>query len=249
VYEPAQDDPTNLVPRPMLPVQRLGAAVEVGLCSGIPSQVVIITVMQGFGMKLQTGDGHLSPPFIFALSLIDAMLVVGLVALFLRSHHESIRDVLFGKRHLFTEAVLGLALLPAIFMFVVLVVFVILFVAPQLHNVARNPLEDMLRTRGDAMIFAVVVTFAGGVREEVQRGFILHRFGGYLGGVWSGLAMYSVLFGLGHFEQGYDAMIATGLLGAVWGVVYIVRRSIVAPVVSHAGFDLAQLLKYFVFVG
>jgi membrane protease YdiL (CAAX protease family) len=233
----------------MLPARRLGAAVEVALCSGIPSQVVIITVMQGFGMKLQTGDGHLSPPFIFALSLIDAMLVVGLVVLFLRSHHESIREVLFGKRRLFAEALLGLAILPAIFMFVVLAVFVILLVAPQLHNVVRNPLEDMMRTRGDAIIFAVVVTFAGGVREEVQRGFILHRFGGYLGGVWWGLALYSVLFGLGHFEQGYDAMIATGLLGAVWGVVYIVRRSIVAPVVSHAGFDLAQLLKYFVFVG
>jgi membrane protease YdiL (CAAX protease family) len=107
----------------------------------------------------------------------------------------------------------------------------------------------MLRTRGDAMIFAVVVMIAGGVREEVQRGFILHRFGRYLGGVRLGLAIYSVLFGLGHFEQGYDAMIATGLLGAIWGAVYIIRRSIVAPVVSHAGFDLAQLLKYFVFAG
>jgi membrane protease YdiL (CAAX protease family) len=84
------------------------------------------------------------------------------------------------------------------------------------------------------------------VREEVQRGFILHRFGHYLGGAWTGVAVYSVLFGLGHLEQGYDAAIATGLLGALWGVVYLTRRSIVAPMVSHAGFNLGQLMKYLV---
>ena len=61
---------------------------------------------------------------------------------------------------------------------------------------------------------------AGGVREEVQRGFILHRFGQYLGGAGWGIAIYSVFFGLGHIEQGLDAMIATGLLGVAWGLLY-----------------------------
>ncbi len=43
-------------------------------------------------------------------------------------------------------------------------------------------------------------------------------------------------------------MIATGLLGAFWGVIYLARRSIVAPMVSHAGFNLAQLVKHFAIV-
>jgi membrane protease YdiL (CAAX protease family) len=87
---------------------------------------------------------------------------------------------------------------------------------------------------------------AGGVREEVQRGFILHRFDQFLGGAAAGVIVFSVFFGLGHLEQGFDAAIATGTLGAFWGVVYVRRRSIVAPMVSHAGFNLAQLAKYFV---
>jgi membrane protease YdiL (CAAX protease family) len=41
-----------------------------------------------------------------------------------------------------------------------------------------------------------------------------------------------------------DAALATGLLGAFWGVVYLRRRSCVAPVVSHAGFDLVQILQF-----
>jgi membrane protease YdiL (CAAX protease family) len=42
-------------------------------------------------------------------------------------------------------------------------------------------------------------------------------------------------------------MIATGVLGLIWGFVYLGRRSIVAPMVSHGGFNVAQLLKYLAF--
>jgi membrane protease YdiL (CAAX protease family) len=56
--------------------------------------------------------------------------------------------------------------------------------------------------------------------------------------------VYSVVFGIGHIEQGYAAAIATGTLGMAWAVIYWRRQSIVAPMVSHAGFNLAQLVKY-----
>jgi NhaP-type Na+/H+ and K+/H+ antiporter len=59
-----------------------------------------------------------------------------------------------------------------------------------------------------------------------------------------GVIVTSVAFGAGHLLQGYDAAIATGLLGALWGVVYLRRRSAVAPMVSHAGFDLLQIVQF-----
>jgi membrane protease YdiL (CAAX protease family) len=226
----------------------LGALVEILICSGFPTQILLILVVRGLmGIPMLAGDGTLSPAFVFTVSLLDAVAVVGLVLVFLRAHHESPRAVLFGDRRIGREALLGIAILPAVFMLVVLVLVAILRFAPYLHNVQQNPMEGMLRTRENAAIFAVVVMIAGGVREEVQRGFIAHRFGQYLGGALWGIAVYSVFFGLGHFEQGYDAMIATGVLGLVWGLLYISRRSIVAPMVSHAAFNLAQLLKYLAF--
>ena len=57
----------------------------------------------------------------------------------------------------------------------------------------------------------------------------------------------SAAFGGGHLLQGKDAAIATGLLGAFWGVVYLRRRSAVAPMVSHAGFNLLQVGQFLVF--
>ena len=245
---PAVHDPGIPALRPVAPLDRLGAAMECLLCSGLPSQLLLMLVLNGLGMRMHLADGRLSPPFVFTLSLLDAAVVIGLVVLMLRAHHESVRTVLFGERHYQREAFIGVALLPAVFMAVALVLVAILKWAPRLHNVPRNPLEDMLTTRGDALIFAAVVMIAGGVREEVQRGFILHRFGRYLGGAGWGVVIYSVLFGMGHFEQGYDAMIATGILGSLWGLLFLARRSIVAPMVSHAGFNLAQLLKFLVIV-
>jgi len=247
VYEPAPEPPYIPVPRPVLPLDRLAALVEVVICSGFPSQIVLIVILRGFGLRMTAADGRLSPPFVFAVSLLDAIVVVTLVIFFLRVHHESPRQVLFGARPFLRETFFGVAIFPAIFMFVMIVLVLLFHYAPQLHNVVRNPLEDMLRTRRDAIVFAGVVMIAGGVREEVQRGFIAHRFGQYLGGAALGIVIYSFFFGLGHFEQGYDAMIATGILGLIWGFLYLVRRSIVAPMVSHAAFNLAQLLKYLAF--
>lgn len=247
MYDPAPDVPFIPLRPPVLPIERVGAVVEVALCSGFPTQLLLIVAMAALGMRLQTVDGHLSPPFVFTLSLVDAVIVVGLVLVLLRAHGESARTVLLGGRRLFREALVGILVLPMVFLIVLLVLALILTFAPHLHNVPINPLEDMLRNRRDALIFGIVVMAAGGVREEVQRGFIVHRFGQYLGGAWWGVGIYSVLFGLGHYEQGYDAMIATSVLGAVWGALYLVRRSIVAPMVSHAAFNLAQLAKYFAF--
>ena len=233
--------------RRVLPLERVGALVEIVICSGFPTQILLILTMRAVGMPMRASDGRLSPTFVFTLSLLDALLVIGLVLTFLRAHHESAREVLLGKVSLVREALFGLATLPAVFMFVTLVLVIVIRFAPQLHNVATNPFEDMLRTRTDAIIFTVVVMVAGGVREEVQRGFIAHRFDHYLGGALWGIAVYSVFFGAGHVDQGYDATIAVGLLGFAWGLLYISRRSIVAPLVSHATFNLAQLLKYLAF--
>jgi membrane protease YdiL (CAAX protease family) len=113
-----------------------------------------------------------------------------------------------------------------------------------LHNVPENPLED-LATGGPAgaALFGVVAIVAGGLREELQRAFLLARFERHLGGASIGVVILSVAFGLGHALQGWDAAIATGTLGAFWAVVYLRRRSSVAPIISHAGFNSIEVLR------
>jgi membrane protease YdiL (CAAX protease family) len=230
--------------RAVLPIERAAAALEVILCSGFPTQILIITFMTLIGMKVRLPDGKLSPSFVFTLTLLDTLLLVALVVFFIRAHRESVRDQLFGRVRQWREVLFGLALIPASFFVIIAVLVIVQLIVPGLRNVPRNPLQDLAQNRWDAVIFAFVVMIAGGVREEVQRGFVLRRFEQYLGGGAVGLVIFSALFGLGHLEQGRDVALATAVLGAFWGVVFLRRRSITGPMVGHAGFNLAQVVKF-----
>ncbi|HEX5473716.1 MAG TPA: type II CAAX endopeptidase family protein [Vicinamibacterales bacterium] len=231
-------------PRRPAPVERAAAAFEVLVCSGFPTQLVIIQVLTVFGLHPTLSGGRMSPPFIFSLTLLDTVLLVGFALFFLRAHGESARGVLFGPRPIGRELLFGIVLIPVSFVLIVAVLLVVQLFAPALHNVLHNPLADLIRTPLDAVLFAFVAMIAGGVREEVQRGFVLHRFEQYLGGGTVGIVLFSMVFGLGHLEQGYDVAIATAALGAFWGILYLVRRSIAAPMVAHAGFNLLQVVKF-----
>jgi len=246
VLDPAPEiiEPPVVQPPAVLPIERAAAALEVILCSGFPTQIVVITLLSASGMKVRLASGQLSPPFVFALALLDTLLLVGLILFFMRAHRESAREQLFGTRPKGREMLLGLLLIPASFLVIIFVLVVVQMVAPSLRNVPHNPLQDLVRNRWDAVIFAFVVMIAGGVREEIQRGFVLRRFEGYLGGGSVGLVVFSAVFGLGHLEQGRDVALATATLGAFWGLIFLRRRSIVGPMVGHAGFNLAQVIKF-----
>ena len=97
---------------------------------------------------------------------------------------------------------------------------------------------------GGSPVTDAVVVIAGGVREELQRAFVLHRFDRHLGGGAVGLLAFSILFGLGHLEQGRDVALATAALGALWGAIYLRRRSAVAPGIAHAGFNLSEIVRH-----
>lgn len=230
-------------PEPSLqPGDRLLAAFEVLLCSGVPTQLVI-----GQALALAGHDPFrnqsVQPGPLFALALIDSVVLTVLVFLLLRARSEDPRAVFLGSRPVAREGALGILLVPILFVGVGVTVLLIRALLPWLHNVTTNPFERMIRSPGEAALFAIVAIVAGGVREEIQRGFLLRRFEQYLGGSTVGLIVVSVAFGAGHVVQGWDAAVATALLGLTWGLLYLQRRSIVAPVVSHAGYNALQIVQ------
>jgi len=216
------------------------ALAEVVMCSGFPTQLAIIAALRVAGIQL-TPDGTLSAQFIFAVSAIDTVLLLGLIFLFLRLSHDRARDVFLGSQPIGTEVRLGIVLVPILFMAVVLLQLVVRLIAPALHNVDINPFIALLASPWLLAGFILLVLIAGGLREELQRAFLLHRFEQRLGGGRVGLAVTSLAFGLGHTLQGWDAAIVTAMLGACWGAIYLARRSVVSTVLSHALFNVAQV--------
>lgn len=242
--DPGEPPITIAPPRPV--AARLLAFFEVVLCSDYPTQLVIAGGFNAAGVSPIGADGRLSTFYVVGLSLIDTAVLIGLIVLFLRSHGERPRDVLLGQRPIGRELAAGVPLVFAALLLGITVLGAIQLLAPSLHTVEHNPLQDLIRRPRDAWIFALVVIVAGGVREEIQRAFILHRFDVWLGGGAVGVVVGSIAFGIGHLVQGADAAVATGALGVFWGIVYLRRRSVVAPMVSHAGFNLLEIAQYLI---
>lgn len=238
-------DEPHSAPASKLP-HRIVALLEVLLCSGYPTQLALSGSFMALGIAPFNKNGGLNTAYVVGVSLADTLLVVGLVLLFLVSHGERPRDVISGRVSTRAEAAAGVPLIFVAFGIALGILLLTQWVAPWLHTVERNPMQDLLGSPRDAWLFALVVLIAGGVREEVQRAFMLHRFDVWLGGATTGLVVTSVAFGAGHVIQGADAALATGLLGAFWGAVYLRRRSAIAPMVSHAGFDLLQIVQFLV---
>jgi membrane protease YdiL (CAAX protease family) len=217
------------------------AFLEAILCSGLPTQVVLGEALLAAGFR-PFDEGRLSVAWVVAVSTLDAAVLLGLVFLFLRASGERAREVFLGARRAGREAMLGAALSPVIFMLAVGTVVLLRAAAPWTHNVPENPFRDLIRSPLDAAVFAVVAIGAGGIREEMQRAFVLRRFETCFGGRVAGLVIFSVIFGAGHLVQGIDAAAATAVLGAVWGLIYLTRGSIVAAVVSHSAFNVMEIM-------
>ncbi len=242
------DRPEPATPPAAVPglMERVRAALEVFACSGIPTQLVIGQSLALAGIAPFGPGAALDPVWVSVVTLGDTLLIVFIAWILLRANGESPREVFLGRRRGFDEAWLGVLITPPLVVGVAVVLLAVRWLYPPLHNVPENPMAGMLHTRLGAALFLVVALVGGGVREELQRAFLLTRFDRYLGGPAVGLLVTSIAFGAGHAIQGWDAAVATGLLGLTWGGVYLRRRSAVGPMVSHAGFNGLEVIQFLV---
>ena len=242
--EPAPDSFINPPPSGVIdPRERATAVLEILLCSSIPTQLGIGALLRLAGIPSTDAAGHLSLLFVLALSLTDTTLLIVMMIFFMHVHGETARATWFGTGHGIREALIGLATVPVVFVAVGILLNAIRLFAPTLHNVENNPLERLAATPGQAAVFSLVAIIAGGVREELQRAFMLRRFEQYRGGATLGVWVLSAAFGLGHVMQGWDAVVTTAALGAFWAWMYLQRRNSVAPIASHAGFNSLEILR------
>jgi membrane protease YdiL (CAAX protease family) len=238
--------PLEAVTPPPPPRRTLAALGEMAICSGFPTQIALALMFRAAGLGEVTSDGQISLPFVAVVSLADTALLLGLMLWFLQAGGQTGTQLWLGTRPLLPEIVRGVLLTPLILAGVGLLLLAMLRWLPQLHTVPVNPLEVLAR-RGavEAATLGVVAVVGGAIREELQRAFLVDRFERHVGPVWIGVVVLSALFGLGHLLQGWDAAVATGVLGACWAIIYVKRRSIMMPLVSHALFNSLEIVRMF----
>jgi membrane protease YdiL (CAAX protease family) len=230
-----------LLPQQITRTERLRALFEVFLLSGIVSSV-LATIP--FSMRIRhraafTQDVHLIVGFV----LLEAAITLIFLALLLRAHNGTVEDLGLRWREWKPNLLIGLGLLPVLFLLNLLVSEAFRVFLPE-HFTDRNPLTEIIHTPQELGLFIISVILAGGIKEELQRVFILTRFENYLGGARLGLVLWSIAFGAAHYIQGTQATVIAALFGFIFGAVYIARENIIAPIVAHGLYDVLTLVGY-----
>ena len=88
--------------------------------------------------------------------------------------------------------------------------------------------------------FALVALTAGICEEILYRGWLVRFLGAFFGSIWIGVVAAAVLFGLGHAYQGWKGTLATGVLGLLFGAVFVGVKSLVPGQALHAAIDIVN---------
>jgi membrane protease YdiL (CAAX protease family) len=217
------------------------AVLEIGLCSGIPTTLTVQGVFLWLGLDAHAilGSAKLIATFIF----FESTLLLSLIFVFQRLRSATIKDLGLIPISFKRELALGLAIVPMLFLLNMLVSGVFQKFFPRFSS-PRNPLLELIQTRADLILFMLLALWAGGIKEELQRAFILDRFKLQFSAPLLGLFLWSFAFGAGHALQGVDSAVGAGLYGLIFGAVYLWRRCIFGPVVAHSVYDITVLLGY-----
>ncbi|MBN2430283.1 MAG: CPBP family intramembrane metalloprotease [Acidobacteria bacterium] len=255
---PAEDTPEPLVafsaytpvapekPPPPRGLIRLLGLLEIFLVSGLLTDslaVALITGLTGEDAKAIMKSAESLFLYLMLSTILILLVVVILQHLHRREPELTLRFM--PRQRLYSNTLFALLAVPVFIVF--------MLGAGSFFNVVfpgsvpeRNPLLELIRTPDHLLLFMISSIFAGGFREEVQRAFVINRTAVFFWSPYLGLVAWSLFFGLQHYTQGLAAIFITAVLGLGFGLMYIWRKNIYLPFFTHACFNGAVLIFYWV---
>ncbi len=164
-------------------------------------------------------------------TILRDVALTSLVAFFLWRNREAYAHVGWTSRGLWKEVALGCVLFVPAYLGAGLVALLARTIG---LDGPRRPPAFMLPHSADEIAMAVLLVIVVAVAEEtIFRGYLLLRFRTVLGSLPAAVVLSTVIFSVGHSYQGQAGVVTVGFLGLAFCLVYIWRRSLVAPGVMH----------------
>jgi len=93
---------------------------------------------------------------------------------------------------------------------------------------------------GEMTVFVLLALTTGACEELLYRGWLVNLVAALGAPIWIAVLLAAIAFGIGHAYQGAKGMVATGILGFIFGAIYVVTSSLFAGQVFHVAINLAN---------
>jgi len=211
----------------------------------------ISQVVAAFFMANETSAALTSFWDLFIGAMVYGIFFVLIIFLLLKFQKETLHQFIFkSSRNLKKQLFFGLALGTVI---AILALFVIGPIVSKLLPSQPNNTVELSQYFTDLTylpFWLILVLFKGGFSEELWRTFGLAQFQNKFGnlGLYIALILGSFVFAMGHYYQGIDGVITSGIGGIIYGIVFIKRGSTFELIIAHGFRDVISiLLGYMIF--
>jgi membrane protease YdiL (CAAX protease family) len=98
-------------------------------------------------------------------------------------------------------------------------------------------------TTSERWLWSLAAITAGVCEEVLYRGFLFYYFNLFFpgAGIWMLILINGLIFGVGHFYQGRQGILITGVTGALLMASFVTTGSLYVPIIIHSLVDLRAL--------
>ena len=221
--------PEGRLDNPSRKVQLIEVAVFLSLI--VPS--MLVSLLGGSRADVRFAEAAIS-------SILNNLALLSLVLYFVWRNRESVRKLGWNFDQLGRDVAWGLILFAPVVLGGNLLQSVLQeagFSAP-----SRPPSFLALGGLTNVAVGLMIVTVVAVVEETIFRGYLMLRFETVTGQIGAAVLLSALVFSLGHGYEGTSGIISVFVLGVVFAVIYMWRRSLVAPIVIHFLTDFTSIV-------
>lgn len=167
----------------------------------------------------------------FATILRDVSLV-GLLLFFLWKNSEPFRLLGWRVKNQWQEVIIGVLLFVAMYFGASLLEGVLMSAG---FSSPSTPMPSLEATGGilQSLLGVILVGVVAISEETIFRGYLILRFKNVTSSTTWAVIWSTLIFAMGHGYEGTAGLITVGFMGLVFALVYLWRKSLVAPMVMH----------------
>jgi membrane protease YdiL (CAAX protease family) len=192
-------------------------------------------------------QGSLSFVLVASATILRDLALVSLILFFIWRNSEPIDWIGWTFKNVWKEIALGIGLFIPLFFTANLLETALMAVG---FSSPSTPLPSLLATGGmtESLLGLILVVIVAIAEETIFRGYLILRLNAVTASPAAAVLLSAVIFSLGHGYEGSAGVATIGFMGLVFAIVYIWRKSLIAPVVMHLlqdfiGIVLVPLLR------